>query len=218
MYSCGSELHSSRPSRASKRKFYDLLSTIVKKGKENDNNEDNDEKKEEEEPTEDKRKRVKTYKRKVIGQAMLEGRCANTQVLMVEGKGIGVRIMEPVSCGQYVVEYAGELITRTEALRRERSYAIASATRGSRKMNCYMYFFEHRGQEMCVDATDPSYGCGRSVNHSVNGNLDTVKAVVKGIPRLALVANRDIEEGEELSYDYGDRFGASLVNFPWLSS
>jgi len=89
---------------------------------------------------------------------------------------------------------------------------------GSRAMNCYMYFFEHRGQEMCVDATEPSFGFSRMVNHSVNGNLDTVKVLAKGVPHLALVANRDIEKGEELSYDYGDRFGASLTNFPWLSS
>lgn len=32
-----------------------------------------------------------------------------------------------------------------------------------------------------------------------------MKVIAQGIPRLALVANRDIQEGEELSYDISIR-------------
>ena len=34
--------------------------------------------------------------------------------------------------------------------------------------------------------------------------------------RLILVAGRDIEVGEELVYDYGDRSKEAIENNPWL--
>ena len=33
---------------------------------------------------------------------------------------------------------------------------------------------------------------------------------------LVLIARRDIEEGEELLYDYGDRAPATITENPWL--
>jgi len=60
---------------------------------------------------------------------------------------------------------------------------------------------------------------GRIINHSRNGNL-TPKAVKQEnleIPNLYFVASRDIEVGEELLYDYGDRSAKSRKEFPWLA-
>lgn len=59
---------------------------------------------------------------------------------------------------------------------------------------------------------------GRLVNHSRNGNLQPRTVEVKCRPRLVLVAKDDIEAGEELLYDYGDRSRDSLKNHPWLAS
>ena len=39
---------------------------------------------------------------------------------------------------------------------------------------------------------------------------------VKGGHRLVLMAIRDIAEGEELLYDYGDRAPATVAENPWL--
>jgi histone-lysine N-methyltransferase SETD8 len=59
---------------------------------------------------------------------------------------------------------------------------------------------------------------GRLVNHSrLTPNLQTKVVVFRGTPRLILVAKRDIEPGEELLYDYGDRSKESLEAHPWLS-
>lgn len=67
-----------------------------------------------------------------------------------------------------------------------------------------------------VDATKETERLGRLINHSKNGNCQTKLHDINGIPHLILVASRDIEEGEELLYDYGDRSKASIAAHPWL--
>lgn len=56
---------------------------------------------------------------------------------MFEGKGRGVVAVQPFYRGQFVVEYAGELITSEEAREREQVYAQDQNT------GCYMYYFKH---------------------------------------------------------------------------
>lgn len=69
-----------------------------------------------------------------------------------------------------------------------------------------------------IDATAESGYLGRLVNHCRNGNLMTKSITVAGKPRLVLLAKDDINEGEELTYDYGDRSKESLLHHPWLAS
>lgn len=57
---------------------------------------------------------------------------------------------------------------------------------------------------------------GRLINHSKTGNCQTKLHDINGVPHLILVASRDIDEGEELLYDYGDRSKASIAAHPWL--
>jgi len=68
-----------------------------------------------------------------------------------------------------------------------------------------------------VDATKETDRLGRLINHSRNGNLITKVVQVKSIPRLILVAKRDIDVSEELTYDYGDRSREALRHHPWLA-
>ena len=87
---------------------------------------------------------------------------------------------------------------------------------------CYMYFFQHNGVDLCVDATFDrgNDGPGRLINHSrERPNLKTIKVVDnKGSPRLLFVAMIDIGKHEELSFDYGDRDPKSIEAFPWLEN
>lgn len=68
-----------------------------------------------------------------------------------------------------------------------------------------------------IDATAETGKLGRLVNHSRNGNLVTKIVTYKNRPHLVLIAKEDIKEGEEFTYDYGDRTRESLVNHPWLA-
>lgn len=60
---------------------------------------------------------------------------------MFEGKGRGIVASRKFFKGEYVVEYAGELITMEEAQRRESLYAK------DENIGCYMYYFKHKNQQ-----------------------------------------------------------------------
>ena len=68
-----------------------------------------------------------------------------------------------------------------------------------------------------IDATEESGRLGRLINHSrQRPNLKTKVLEVEGKPRLALMALKEIEQGEELLYDYGDRSKEAVTAHPWL--
>jgi len=128
------------------------------------------------------------------------------------GKGRGVVATRNFVRGDYVVEYAGELISIEEARIREVLYSQDQNT------GCYMYYFCHKNCQYCVDATPESSRLGRLVNHSRNGNLQTKIIEIQGKPHLVLLAKEDIHVGDELTYDYGDRSKESLQYHPWLAT
>ena len=68
-----------------------------------------------------------------------------------------------------------------------------------------------------LDATRPTQYLGRLLNHSRRGNCKTRVIGINNRPYLILEAARDIEVGEELLYDYGDRSPESLEAYPWLT-
>ena len=45
----------------------------------------------------------------------------------------------------------------------------------------------------------------------------TKVVMIKEVPRLMLIAKQNIETGEEILYDYGDRSKESLKAHPWLA-
>jgi len=63
------------------------------------------------------------------------------QVHNFEGKGRGIVTNRHFSKGEFVVEYAGELIDLCEAKEREKSYAQDQNT------GCYMYYFKYRNNQ-----------------------------------------------------------------------
>ncbi|CAH0758615.1 unnamed protein product [Diatraea saccharalis] len=153
---------------------------------------------------------VMAEKMRDLERAVREQREDGLQVAYFEEKGRGIIATRPFGRGQFVVEYAGELVGVAEARHRERLYAQDP------NAGCYMYYFRHGDQQYCIDATAESGRLGRLVNHSRNGNL-TTKAVWVDGPRLVLLAAHDIAPGEELTYDYGDRSKESLQHHPWLA-
>lgn len=146
-----------------------------------------------------------------LERAVLEERADGLKVAHFEGKGRGIVADRHFQRGEFVVEYIGDLIAMNEASEREKRYAL------DENAGCYMYYFKHKNQQYCIDATADTGKLGRLVNHSRNGNLVTKVVDVKQRPHLILVAKDDIEPGEELTYDYGDRSKESLLHHPWLA-
>ncbi|XP_070132555.1 uncharacterized protein G9a [Drosophila bipectinata] len=107
-------------------------------------------------------------------------------------KGWGVRALANVPKGTFVASYTGEILTALEADRRtDDSY----------------YFDLDNGH--CIDAN--YYGnVTRFFNHSCEPNVLAVRVFYEHqdyrFPKIAFFACRDIDAGEEICYDYGEKF------------
>eukprot|EP00092_Neocalanus_flemingeri_P021180 GFUD01022954.1.p1 GENE.GFUD01022954.1~~GFUD01022954.1.p1 ORF type:complete len:313 (-),score=75.46 GFUD01022954.1:267-1205(-) len=134
------------------------------------------------------------------------------EVATMDNKGRGIKAVKDYSKGEFVVEYAGDLVDIKTAEDLEAKYSMDTSK------GCYMYYFKYKGKQYCVDATSESGRFGRLLNHSrINPNCRTKVVMLDDTPRLILVAKQDILPGTELLFDYGDRSKESLRAHPWLS-
>ncbi len=62
------------------------------------------------------------------------------QVITTEERGRSVITDSPFNNGQFVCEYAGELVDKKEAVKREKSYP--------KEKGSYMFFFEYNGKKL----------------------------------------------------------------------
>ncbi|KAJ6644311.1 Muskelin [Pseudolycoriella hygida] len=117
---------------------------------------------------------------------------------------------EYIPQGGFICEYAGEVLTESEALKRNlrnrdqklKNYLIClnehlmSGTAGSGETSQSLQTFIDAGVKSNI---------GRYLNHSCDPNCDILSVRIDGpVPKLGIFANRDILTGEELCFDYGD--------------
>ncbi|XP_069792136.1 histone-lysine N-methyltransferase EHMT1-like isoform X5 [Narcine bancroftii] len=118
------------------------------------------------------------------------------QTYRTHNMGWGVRSLQDIPKGHFICEYVGELITDVEAEVRED--------------DSYLFDLDNKeGEVYCIDAR--YYGnISRFVNHLCEPNLIPVRVFMSHqdlrFPRIAFFSSRDIKSGEELGFDYGDRF------------
>ncbi|XP_070571746.1 N-lysine methyltransferase KMT5A-like [Ptychodera flava] len=156
---------------------------------------------------------IEAAEQKKLQEAILSQQEDGLAVKEFEGKGRGVVATKNFMRGEFVVEYAGDLIDIQTAKKREEEYAAKP------EVGCYIYYFSFNNKTYCIDATAESGRLGRLINHSkTEANCVTKKIAINDKPYLILVAKRDIKVDEELLYDYGDRSKTSLAAHPWLSS
>ncbi len=122
------------------------------------------------------------------------------------GCGWGVKTLENIKKGSFVVEYVGEVITSEEAERRGQKYDAEGRT--------YLFDLDfnkgHDENPFTIDAAN--YGnVSHFINHSCDPNLAVfnvwIDCIDPDLPRLALFAVRDIVKGEQLNFDYRQRTG-----------
>uniref|UniRef100_A0A1I7S375 Histone-lysine N-methyltransferase SETMAR n=2 Tax=Bursaphelenchus xylophilus TaxID=6326 RepID=A0A1I7S375_BURXY len=116
-------------------------------------------------------------------------------------KGYGLKASESIYPKEFVIEYKGEVISEEEAWRRAKKY------KDDGREHNYIYtineHLEDRIQRTFIDATSFG-GLARFINHSCSPNLTPVVVRCGRIsPQLALFANKVINAGDELCYDYG---------------
>ncbi|KAJ1387368.1 Zinc finger, CW-type [Sesbania bispinosa] len=107
-------------------------------------------------------------------------------------KGYGLKAVEDVAKGQFLIEYVGEVLDMQAYEARQREYAL--------KGHRHFYFMTLNGSEV-IDASAKG-NLGRFINHSCDPNCRTEKWMVNGEICIGLFALRDIKKGEELTFDY----------------
>ncbi|MBN3275930.1 EHMT1 methyltransferase, partial [Polyodon spathula] len=118
------------------------------------------------------------------------------QLFRTRRSGWGVRALQDVPDGTFVCEYVGEIISDSEA--------------DVREDDSYLFDLDNKvGRVYCIDAS--FYGnISRFINHMCEPNIFPVRVFTSHqdlrFPRIAFFSSRHINAGEELGFDYGDRF------------
>ncbi|CAG0920036.1 unnamed protein product [Notodromas monacha] len=107
-------------------------------------------------------------------------------------KGWGLKSLELIKKGSFVIEYVGELIDNAE-------YETRMAWK-HKTMDKHYYFLTLDSNRI-IDA-GPKGNLARFMNHSCEPNCVTQKWSVAGDDRVGLFALRDIQPGEELTFNY----------------
>lgn len=127
-----------------------------------------------------------------------------------EDKGLGLFATKTIPAGTFLCEYAGELITKSQALQKQQKNRTAG------NMNYIFCLNEHSNGNVKQTVVDPSkFGnIGRYINHSCEPNTQIVPVRVDSpIPKLAIFACRDIICSSEITFDYGPySLDTGLVN------
>lgn len=141
----------------------------------------------------------KRAKQKLIEKILRKNIDEGLKLVILKNKTQQVVAEKYFKKGDFVVEYSGELIDITEAKEREKIYSM------DQNAACNMYYFKHRNQQYCIDSTLDTGRLGRLINHSQNGNVNTKTVILDGKPRLVLIAKKNIQIGEEILHDYGEK-------------
>lgn len=120
-------------------------------------------------------------------------------VIKTEQKGFGLRAETNLHEGDLIYEYVGEVVAEQQFRKRMRQYDEEGIK--------HFYFMSLSTGEF-VDATKRG-NLGRFCNHSCNPNCFVDKWVVGEKMRMGIFAERSIQAGEELVFNYNvDRYGA----------
>ncbi|EZA60650.1 putative histone-lysine N-methyltransferase NSD2 [Ooceraea biroi] len=108
------------------------------------------------------------------------------------GRGWGLRTLEDIKAGQFVIEYVGEVIDEAE---------YKCRLHRKKELKNENFYFLTIDNNRTIDA-EPKGNLSRFMNHSCAPNCETQKWTVNGDTRIGLFALRDIESGEELTFNY----------------
>lgn len=136
-----------------------------------------------------------------VNRELQKGLNVHLEVFKTEERGWGVRTLDQIPRGKFILEYVGEMLTEGEVSKRGLVYPEYNSS--------YLFNVDHpavpQEDHLVLDGFKMS-NVGRFINHSCDGNLSIYRVYTetldKRIFRIGLYAGRDIEIGEELTYDY----------------
>lgn len=130
-----------------------------------------------------------------------KGRSVKLAIYRTEnGCGWGVKTLEKIKAGSFVVQYVGEVITSEEAEIRGKKYDAEGRT--------YLFDLDFNLGDDNIYTVDAAYygNLSHFINHSCDPNLNIFNVYINcldpNLPQLSLFARRDINKGEQLTFDY----------------
>ncbi|XP_054711420.1 histone-lysine N-methyltransferase SUV39H2-like [Uloborus diversus] len=115
------------------------------------------------------------------------------------GCGWGLKTLQAIEKGEFVLEYIGEIITSEDAEARGYIYDYVGRS--------YLFDLDY-GTENCAYTVDAGHvgNAAHFINHSCDPNLHVFAVWINNpdpnLPRLAFFARRRIKRFEELTFDY----------------
>ncbi len=100
--------------------------------------------------------------------------------------GLGLFAGENIKKGELIIEYIGNILNKEEADKKTTSQYLFEITRNK-----------------TIDGS-PRWNIARYCNHACNEAANAESEIKKG--RVFVKAIKDIKEGEEICYDYGEEF------------
>uniref|UniRef100_A0A7E4V8C7 SET domain-containing protein n=1 Tax=Panagrellus redivivus TaxID=6233 RepID=A0A7E4V8C7_PANRE len=111
----------------------------------------------------------------------------------IHGKGLFTTVFIPA--GRRVIDYDAEVINEEERVRRSPRY----------KQRSRVPLFFQLEADRVLDVMNPDAGDWFYANHSCNPNMWSKVYGRTGSKKMLLYAKRDIQPGEELTFDYTQR-------------
>jgi hypothetical protein len=150
-----------------------------------------------------------------ISQAIACGACGHWPGLAVAeylpDRGRGMFATQQFRKGQALCHYHGNVLSGKDA----RNY-IQACLKDTSRDTSYLMEWENNGTKYAIDALCEDHSQGRLLNHSSkHPNIRKLHHLESNRVVLLFVANVNIEVGEELLYDYGQR-SAGGVRPKWL--
>ncbi|BBN07291.1 protein MpSUVR3 [Marchantia polymorpha subsp. ruderalis] len=153
---------------------------------------------------------------KCKNRELQKGLRCSLELFKTKDRGWGVRALEQIPRGKFVVEYVGDVLTQAEADERGEKY--------DQNQLSYLFNLDHPGVEhsdaIVLDGINMS-NIARFINHSCEGNLMIFRVFSETTDlryfRIGMYAIQDIEVGDELSYDYNyasSKDSSELVDDP----
>jgi SET domain-containing protein len=102
--------------------------------------------------------------------------------------GLGLFAGEDIEWGRRLIEYEGQLLSKTEVKRRQKFYDSIGFT-------CLMQFGDGRGIDGVTGGNE-----SRFINHSTQPNVGAIR---EDEYRIIFYSLDDIDEGDELTFNYG---------------
>ena len=137
--------------------------------------------------------------------------------------GRGVRATANISKNAFICNYNGHILSNQELKDREEELDSNDSEES------FLVHLQVKGTWYGLDATHEDGSLGRLINHSRSNpncqmklawlvNPDRYPGTAEARPHAYFTATRNISQGEELRWDYGETRGSKLKSHPWLKN